>query len=360
MILKIYKTYILRTYLYYFLIVSLIFSLLGFFLNILEEIVFFEKYEVGIYYPIFLTLLNTPSVLFEIFPFIFLIASQLFFIKFKENEELNLLKITGIDNFSLIKLLVYLSLVIGIIITILFYTFSSNLKHNYLQIKNKFTDDNKYLAAINDNGLWIKDEYENNIYVINADEFIENKLKNVTINQLDKDFNLKSIIISEQADIEYKEWKLEKVRIFFSTGKKELLDNLKVNTNFNREKLNSIFSNLTSLNLLQLINLSEDYKKLGLSSKEIRSHLFKLYSFPILISIMTTIGCILVLSFNYKNSKFFNLSLGIISSVIIYYVNYFFNLLGLAEKTSILLSICAPLIILILFCFILLVRINEK
>ena len=273
---------------------------------------------------------------------------------------INLLKITGIDNFSLIKLLVYLSLVIGIIITILFYTFSSNLKHNYLQIKNKFTDDNKYLAAINDNGLWIKDEYENNIYVINADEFIENKLKNVTINQLDKDFNLKSIIISEQADIEYKEWKLEKVRIFFSTGKKELLDNLKVNTNFNREKLNSIFSNLTSLNLLQLINLSEDYKKLGLSSKEIRSHLFKLYSFPILISIMTTIGCILVLSFNYKNSKFFNLSLGIISSVIIYYVNYFFNLLGLAEKTSILLSICAPLIILILFCFILLVRINEK
>ena len=326
----------------------------------MEEIVFFEKYEVGLYYPVFLTLLNTPSVLFEIFPFIFLIASQLFFIKFKENEELNLLKISGIDNFSLIRLIIYLSAIMGIIVTVLFYTFSSNLKHNYLQIKNKFTDDKKYLAAINDNGLWIKDEYENNIYVINADEFIKNKLKNVTITQLDKDFNLKSIIISEQADIENIEWKLENVRIFFSNGKKELLDKLKVNTNFNREKLNSIFSNLTSLNLIQLINLSEDYKKLGLSGKEIKSHLYKLYSFPILISIMAAIGSILVLSFNYKNSKFFNLSLGILSSVIIYYINYFFNLLGLAERTSILLSICAPLIILILFCFILLVRINEK
>tara|TARA_B100001540_G_scaffold304105_1_gene313456 strand:+ start:1109 stop:2191 length:1083 start_codon:yes stop_codon:yes gene_type:complete len=358
--LKIYKTYILKTYLYYFLIVSLIFSLLSFFLNILEEIVFFEKYEVGIYYPIFLTILNTPSVLFEIFPFIFLISSQLFFIKFRENDELNLLKITGIDNFSLIRLLTYLSLFMGILITVLFYTFSSNLKHNYLQIKNKFTDDNKYLAAINDNGLWIKDEYENNIYVINADEFIKNKLKNVTINHLDKDFNLKSVIISEQADIENEEWKLEKVRIFFSNGKKEFLDNLKVNTNFNREKLNSIFSNLTSLNLIQLINLSEDYKKLGLSDKEIKSHLYKLYSFPVLISIMATIGSILILSFNYKNSKFFNLSLGILFSVIIYYINYFFNLLGLAERTSIILSICVPLIILILFCFILLVRINEK
>ena len=199
--LKIYKNYIIKSYLYYFLIVTLIFFLLSFFLNILEEIVFFEKYEVGIYYPILLTFLNTPSILFEIFPFIFLIASQLFFIKFKDNEELDLLKITGIDNFSLIRLLVYLSLVMGIIITVFFYTFSSNLKHNYLLIKNKFTDDNKYLAAINDNGLWIKDEYDDNIYVINADEFTNNILKNVTINQLDEEFNLISIIISEEANI---------------------------------------------------------------------------------------------------------------------------------------------------------------
>ena len=358
--LKIYKTYILKSYLYYFLIVSLIFTLLSFFLNILEEIVFFEKYDVGIFYPVMLTFLNTPSILFEIFPFIFLISSQLFFIKFIENDELNLLKLTGIDNLSLIRLLIYLTLIIGVIITIVFYTFSANLKHSYLSIKNKFTNDNKYLAAINNNGLWIKDEYEGNIYVINADEFVKNKLKNVTINQLDSKFNLKSVIISEQADIENKEWKLDKVRIFFDNGKKEVLENLKINTNFNREKLNSIFSNLNSLNLLQLINLSGDYKKLGLSGIEIKSHIFKLYSFPILIAIMATIGSVLVLSFNYRRSKFFNLSLGILSSVIIYYINYFFNLLGITEKTSIILSICSPLIILILFCFILLVRINEK
>ena len=111
-------------------------------------------------------------------------------------------------------------------------------------IKNKFTDDNKYLAAINDNGLWIKDEYENNIYIINADEFIKNKLKNVTINQLDSEFNLKSIIISKQAEIDNKEWKLEKVKIFLIMEKKNFRkSNNKYN--FNREKLN-IFFNLTN------------------------------------------------------------------------------------------------------------------
>ena len=360
MILQIYKSYILNSFLFYFLVVTLIFFSLGFFLNILEEMVFFEKYNLNIGYPILLTFLNTPSILFEIFPFIFLITSQLFFINFQENEELNLLKITGVDNISLIKLLAFTSLILGILITVFYYTFSSGLKHNYLTIKNKFTNDNKYLAAINDNGLWIKDEYGGNKYVINADEFTNNKLKNLTINQLDQEFNVQSVIISEEADIEQNEWKLSNVKIFFKDGKKENLEKLKVNTNFNREKLNSIFSNLTSLNIIQLINMSEDYKKLGLSNMEIKSHLYKLYSFPIFVSIMTMLGSILILSLNFKKSKFINLSIGIMSSVIIYYIVYFFNLLGLTEKTSLTLSISAPLIVLILFCSILLVRINEK
>ena len=358
--LQIYKKYIIKSYLSYFLVVSFIFFILSFFLNILEEIIFFEKYEVGIFYPLLLTFLNTPSVLFEIFPFIFLIASQLFFMKIHENEELNLLKITGIDNFSLIKLIIYISITLGVLITILFYTFSANLKYNYLTIKNKFTNDNKYLAAINDNGLWIKDEFENDKYVINADEFTNNFLKNVTINQLDKEFNLISIIISDEANIENNEWKLKNVRIFFSDGKKEKLDELKINTNFNREKLNGIFSNLTSLNIIQLINLTDDYKKLGLSNIEIKSHLYKLYLFPIFVSIMASIGSIIMLNSKYRKSKFFNLSVGILFSVIIYYINYFFNLLGITEKTSLILSIGAPLIILTLFCFIFIIRINEK
>lgn len=357
---KIYKQYILKSFLFYFLVVSLIFFILSFFLNILEEIIFLEKYNVSIFYPLLLTFLNTPSILFETFPFIFLITSQLFFINLQENEELSLLKITGIDNFSLIRLIIYISMILGVFITIFFYTFSSNLKYNYLSIKNKFTNDNKYLAAINDNGLWIKDEIGDDKYVINADEFTNNILKNVTINQLDKDFNLKSITISDEANIENNEWKLKNARIFFSDGKKEKLEVLKVNTNFNREKLNGIFSNLTSLNIIQLINLTDDYKKLGLSNTEIKSHLYKLYLFPIFVSVMASIGSILMLNFRHKKSKFFNLSIGILSSVVIYYINYFFNLLGITQKTSLMLSVTTPLIVLILFCFIFIVRINEK
>ena len=111
---------------------------------------------------------------------------------------------------------------------------------------------------------------------------------------------------------------------------------------------------------MQLVNLTEDYKKLGLSNLEIKSHLYKLYLFPIFVAVMAIIGSILMLNVNYKKSKFFNLSLGILFSVIIYYINYFFNLLGLTEKTSLILSVSMPLIVLILLCLIMIIRVNEK
>ena len=96
------------------------------------------------------------------------------------------------------------------------------------------------------------------------------------------------------------------------------------------------------------------------SNIEIKTHLYKLYILPIYVSIMAIIGSILMLYLNYFNSKLSNISIGIITSVIIYYINHFFNLLGTAEKTSVLLSVSVPLIILAMFCFIGIVKINEK
>ena len=75
---------------------------------------------------------------------------------------------------------------------------------------------------------------------------------------------------------------------------------------------------------------------------------------------MTLVSGILMLNSKYKKNKIFNIILGIFISVVIYYVNYFFSLLGANGKIPILLSIWLPFIILILISMIGLVRLNEK
>ena len=80
MFIKTYQKYLIKTFLYLLLQISLVFFSLVLILNIFEEINYFKDTNVGFVYPIILTLLNGPSILYSIFPFIFLITTKFFFI----------------------------------------------------------------------------------------------------------------------------------------------------------------------------------------------------------------------------------------------------------------------------------------
>ena len=360
MIIKTYQQYLIKSLLKNIFLISCIFLILTFVLNILEEIKFFKNLDLGISYSFLLTFLNVPSIVYEIFPFIFLISTQMFFVNLFEKEELIVLKKHGLDNLVLIKILITTSLVCGILIVSLFYTFSAQMKHSYLSFKNKFTDDNKYLAVVNENGLWIKDEVDNSINIINAEIFENDTLKKLIITQMDRDFNIVKTIIGKSANIQKNTWKIKNVEVYEIEKSRANHDQILFKTNFNKEKLNNIFSNLTSLTFFQLLSMSKDYNQLGYSTIEINSHLHKLYSFPIYLMIMSLVGGILMLNIKYNKSKIVNITIGIILSVIIYYLNYFINLLGTNEKIPTILSIWLPHLILFLFCLTFLIRINEN
>ena len=78
---KIYKKHLFGVFTKSVLEISGIFFSLIFILGFFEEVNFFRDTDVGIFQIMFLTVLNAPSLFFEIFPFIFLIATQLFFYK---------------------------------------------------------------------------------------------------------------------------------------------------------------------------------------------------------------------------------------------------------------------------------------
>ena len=140
-------------------------------------------------------------MLYEIFPFIFLISTQFFFIQLIDKEEILVFKKHGITNTQVLKVIIITSALIAFFINIIFYNISSNLKFLYLDIKNDYAKDNKYLAVITENGLWIKDEINNKINIINAEKIEDDFLINVEIIQFDKDFIFDQSIIAERINI---------------------------------------------------------------------------------------------------------------------------------------------------------------
>ena len=124
---KIYQKYIIKNFLKKIFNISLIFLLLIFILSILEELKFFKDIEANFMFPYFLTFLNVPITLFEIFPFIFFISAQFFYDLLKK-DELNLLKKNGLSNLKILKILFFLSFFIGVFNILIYYNFASKTK----------------------------------------------------------------------------------------------------------------------------------------------------------------------------------------------------------------------------------------
>ena len=174
MIFNTYKKYILSLFSKTLIEIILIFFSLVLIINLFEEINFLRDEDVGGFYPVFLSLLNAPSIVFDILPFIFLISTLLFFIKLINKNELSIFKYSGITNNQILGIIVFFSFIFGLFLIFGFYTFSSKLKNQYLLIKNQFTSDDKYLAVITENGLWIRDEINGTINITNADKLHNN------------------------------------------------------------------------------------------------------------------------------------------------------------------------------------------
>ena len=121
-----------------------------------------------------------------------------------------------------------------------------------------------------------------------------------------------------------------------------------------------MFSDLTSLNFFELFSLRKDYSLFGYSTTEIESHLHKLYSMPIYLTIMATIGAILMFNVRIYSSRAFTIALGVIISVLIYYLDYFINLLGKNEYVPIIVSIWMTQLILFIICIMGTIKLNEK
>ena len=338
----------------FFVMISLVFIL-----NILKEIEFFNNKEVNSLYPIYLSLMNSPSVIFEMFPFIFLIATQFFFLKLFNNDEINIFKYSGLKNIKIIGILGLVSFFIGILCVTLFYSFSSNLQHYYLQVKNQFSDDKLYLAVINKNGLWMKDVINNQTSIINSSKIDNNFLINTFITTFDEDFNLIRSIKSDKIDIKSNEWLIYDAAIF-KDNISQKSNFLTFRSNFNQQRIESLFSNLTSLSLLKLIDLRQNYKSLNYSTVDVDMQIYKVATYPIFLVIMTILSSIIMLNTKKSSSKVLKIIIGLFFSVVIYYINNFFNVMGSTEKLPLMVSVWTPIIFLSLINLIMLVNINEK
>ena len=356
---KVYIKFITAIFLKSLFFVFCIMMCLVFILNLLSELEFFKNENVGINFTLFLSLLNSPALIFEMFPFIMLLTIQLFFIKIFENKEIDIFKYSGLKNSSILSILTVLSLITGLFVITIFYNLSSNLKNFYLELKSNYTTDGKYLAVITKNGLWIKDKIDESIIIVNSSSIDGEFLVKNFITEFDKDFKVIRNIQSDKIKVTSKNWEIIEAKVYqknnYTTEKI-----LNFQTNFDLKRIQTLYSNLSALNLFELYELRKNYLKLNYSIIDVDLHLLKIIAYPFLLLLISLFSSLIMLNIKTIKSSTFKVAIGLFFSVIIYYLNNFSYVLGSTERIPIIFSIVSPLIILGCVNFVMLLNANEK
>ena len=277
---------------------------------------------------------------------------------FNENQ-IQIFKYSGLRNSKILGIICFTSLIMGTLIILLFYSLSSNLKNIYLEEKNRYTIDDKYLAVVTKNGLWIKDEYENKSIIVHAKKINNNILIDAFITQYNNKYEVIRHIQSDKINIENNNWLIFNAKIYENNLSKKV-DLLKIYSNFNYKKIQSLYSDLSSLSIVELYSLRNNYKLLNYSTTEVNLQIQKLISYPAYLFLMTILSSIIMFNTRSFTNNSLKISIGLFLSVIIYYLNNFFSVLGKTEKISLTFSVWMPLFFLLIINVLMTYKINEK
>ena len=360
---KIIFNYLLKNFLKTFFLVIIIFYCFGIILNLFEEVEFFKKMNVSIFIPLMLTGMFIPSMIINILPFIIFISSMWFMLNIRNNKDLLTLKVFGYSNLKIFFILAFTSFVLGWLILIFINPITSSMSKYYEKTKSDYSRDIDHLITFNRNGLWIKENLDNKQRIISANKPDGKNLIDVTIFHLDSESKLLEKISSKNANISENEWVLNDVTIFKSSDgiltKKEF-EIYKINSIYNFEKINSLFKNFDTMSFLEIVI---NYKRLlnnGYNQVFLDQSLHTFLSLPFFLFLMTALASILTMNTLKKSDNFKFILLGLVISVLIFYLKDLSLALGQTDRIPLILAIWAPIIVLSSFTLIGVLQINEK
>ena len=177
--------------------------------------------------------------------------------------------------------------------------------------------------------------------------------------EFDSNFKILRNIQAEKIDIRNKIWTSKNAKIYLNNNYQNI-NNFKIKTNFNSERIQTLYSNLAALNLTELIELRNNYKKLNYSIIDIDLHMVKILLNPIFLLLITLFSSSLMLNTKRLGNTTLKILLGLFFSVVIYYLNNLSYVLGSTERLPLVLSITIPMLLLTTINYLMLYKVNEK
>lgn len=329
--------YIAGNFLIRFLQIVLGFSLLIFFINLLDV---FEKVrgsEVPLHITAAMAFLQIPDFLNEIAPSLILISAITTFFFLSSRSEITIIRSSGFSIWQILKPVAFSALFLGIVWITVLGPLSVMMTTKFNNMEGKYVRKDKREMVAPSNGIWLK---QANIEKPGEDIIIQAKkvykatleLDGVTLWFFNKDGQFYQKIDAKSMFLEGKFWLLQDLTVNNDTSLNSRIKSYSVPTNLEPEFIVQTvinnFQNVKLFSIFELPALIDNLQSSGFSSVKFKVYLNALLSKPLLFVAMTLIACYFGITHTRNNNAILMMFFGITFGLILYITSGIINSLG--------------------------------
>ncbi len=327
--------YILKKFFYSFVLTFLIIAIILFIGDFVEQFRKSTGKNIPLNIVFQLTSLNFLSLVYFTLPLIVFTSSIIAFLRLIRGSEKIIINSVGISNLKLTIPAVSLYIFVGIFFITIINPLTAFLDERYSELEYKYIDRVDKFASITKNGLWLKQENNENglSSVLFAKKIKEQGTHIIDFMILEYDTNgsFQGRLDGDSALLKDGFWEMYNTQLTPKFGEASFKRFIKYKTNINPEDITDSLSSPTNIPIWRLVTFISFLESLGYSAIDFKMHLYDLVFLPFLMGSLVFLASSLVKNLK-QNDKFTKTA--IYSLLIIFVIYFISNLLEALGSTS--------------------------
>ncbi len=333
--------YLLKNFIYTFLIVFALFTILIFFTDLIEQFRKSTNKNVPVEIIFRLTFLNAPFLSFNTLPIVVFFSTIFCYLKLIRSSEYIIFSSSGMSSLQLTKVPIIFFFSVGLIFLFIINPLSAIFQKDFQDLDYKYMKRVDRLTSISKNGIWLMQENTKGITnIIYAKSIKDDGATLIDFMLLEYSLNneLSGRIDGEVAKLGNEKWSMNNLLLTRQGETPIYHDYFEYNAFINKEDIKNSLSAPEMMSFLQLGSFIYILEKLGYSANDYKVYFYNILLMPLIIIGFVLLANSIVIDIK-QNDKFARI---IVTSFLLIFIYYFIsnlmNTLGSNSKFSPLLS----------------------
>ncbi len=293
-------------------------------------------------------LLKLPEMATIIAPFAVLFAALYSFWQLAKRHELVVLRAAGISVWQFLLPIILSAMIAGLIMVTIINPLSAAFYSQYSSLeKTHLKRENGSVIAVFEQGLWLRQDMDNNGYAILHAANIDPdwRLRDVMVLSFGRDNLFKQRTDAPSATLKRGYWLLKDAVQNQSGQAAKHSDTVSIPTTLTAKDIEESFSSPQSMGFWMMPSFIKTLESTGFDSTRVRIHFQSLLSQPFLYAAMILLAACVALRPQRQGQTFLFVVIGVLTGFVVFLMSNFLQALGSSHQLPVFLAAWSPALI---------------